>query len=214
MKPLRFFLLAATLSLALRPDRLLAQTYYGIEIKSKNVVFLLDISGSMENRDEKTGTVRSQAIDAARDVAGRIGGWVGRKASERIQSETTKLGAARRELIRALQSLPSDTRFTIITFGEGVREWPGGFRQISGGARQAAQVYVFQLSATGETPMRTAMSQAILSSDVDAIFLVSDGRPTDGSSAQILADVANRKNLSPLTLWGLAPTRMSSFYAC
>lgn len=172
--------------LAVRPAQ--SQEYYGIQIQDDNVAFLLDVSGSMENKDE--GIAASKPMSAALNQAGKkLGktlGGIGRKLGQRAKSETTKLGSARRELIRALESLPGEARFTIITFGSEVKEWPGGYREVGGVARRAAQVFVADLEAGGGTPMNEAIGAGYGLEGVDALFLVSDGRPTDAAGPAIL----------------------------
>lgn len=108
-----------------------AQEYYGIPIPDGGAAFLLDISGSMENKDEAMGSVAGSAIDRLAQRARQSG--VGRTKIggiliDRAVSETTKMGAARRALMRALGSLRDGTRFTVITFGNVAQEWPGGIR--------------------------------------------------------------------------------------
>ena len=127
---------------------------------------------------------------AEKSVSKKIGGRLGRKLGRRARSETTKLGSARRELIRALEGLPSEANFTIITFGSDVKEWLGGYRTVDGVARRAAQVFVADLSAGGGTPMNEALEKGYALSDVDALFLVSDGRPTDAAGQAIIDQLA------------------------
>ena len=166
-----------------------AQDYYGIKIKTGNVAFLLDVSGSMEDKDEGVagGKQAARALDEAGQSLGRrVGGRLGGVIANRVHSETTKLGAARRELIRALNGLTAESRFTIFRFGDSVAEWPGGFRNVGGVTRRLAQGYVAQLNAQGGTPMNEVLGSAFAIADVKVIFLVSDGLPTDSSGSAIL----------------------------
>ena len=170
-----------------------SQEYYGIKIETGNTAFLLDVSGSMEGLDE--GVAASEPMSAAlrkaeKKVGRKIGGRLGRKLSRRARSEATKLGSARRELIRALEGLPGDASFTIITFGSDVKEWPGGYREVEGVARRAAQAFVADLKAGGGTPMNKALEDGFALEAVDTIFLVSDGRPTDAAGPAILEQIA------------------------
>lgn len=182
-------LLGAVL-LALASSRAAAQEYYGVRIDADNVAFALDVSGSMEDKSE--GVAGSAPMTALLDgvqneARRRIGGRLGGAIAGRLRSETTKLGAARRELIRALDGLEADTRFTIITFGgSGAGHWPLGVRTAGGAGKRVAQGYVAQLSADGGTPLLGALQQAYAMEGVEVIFLVSDGRPTDEAAGRIL----------------------------
>jgi hypothetical protein len=171
-------------------DAAVAQQYYGLRIDADNVAFALDVSGSMEDKSEGVGSSAPMTVlldgvqnEAQRRIGGRLGGAI----AGRLRSETTKLGAARRELIRALDGLEADTRFTIITFGgDGAGHWPLGVRTAGGAGRRVAQGYVAQLSAEGGTPLLSALQQAYAVEGVEVIFLVSDGKPTDAAAARIL----------------------------
>jgi uncharacterized protein YegL len=169
-----------------------AQDYYGVKITARNVVFLVDTSGSMEDKDEGSASTGAQAIEnsgiahRAEEQMGRLGHVL----ANGVRREATKMGAARRELMHALEQLPADTNFTIITFGSQVAEWPGGFRPAGTVARRAAQLHVYGINAGGDTPMRAAVQLAMGKPTIDTIFLVSDGHPTDGGSGDVLNAVA------------------------
>ena len=145
--------LVAIVAISATPCVAAEQTYYGIKITGDKVAFLLDVSGSMEDKKE-------DALD--RTPAGGILGGLRRKVEEKlpprvrqvIDRERTKLGAARRELIKALEHLSGETYFTIITFGEQVTPFSGGFRRVSGISRRETQVQVYALGAAGDTPMK------------------------------------------------------------
>ena len=182
-------------------DESLAQDYYGIPIEESGVAFLLDISGSMEDKNEGggikngllRGAIKSAAKSARNTRVGQTG--IGEKVLNRVENETTKLGAARRELFAALGSLTGWTKFTIITFGDQAQEWPGGIRLAGREERLAAQTYAMSLSADGGTPMAEALRLGFHHSDVHTIFVVSDGKPTGGSILNLVQQLqANRNN--------------------
>ncbi|HEY0372864.1 MAG TPA: VWA domain-containing protein [Thermoanaerobaculia bacterium] len=159
-----------------------AQEYYSIPIEDGGVAFLLDVSGSMKGRGEN-GAVAASAVDRAAGMLGRtpIGrSRLGQAALNRARSETTKLGAARRALMRALGSLKDGTSFTVITFGKEAHEWPGGERPSGRAATLFAQTFVAALSADGDTPMAEALRIGFGTRNVRTLFVVSDGRPTTG----------------------------------
>jgi uncharacterized protein YegL len=165
-------------------------SYYGIPIAESGVVFLLDVSGSMENKDEGKGTsLLRRGTEKATELLRRtpLGHTrAGGAVADRAISETTKLGAARRELFKALRTLSGLTEFTIITFGSEVKEWPGGLQKAQGGALASAESYALLLHAEGDTPMAEALDLAFAKPRIRTIFLVSDGRPTTG---EVLAKV-------------------------
>lgn len=191
-KPRRFLISGAygvlCLILLLRPESVTAQEYYGVPIEDGGVAFLLDVSGSMENRGEK---IKAAAQSILRGLADTVKGTsversgigqalINRAAKGATAPQTTKMGTARHELIRALDSLRDGTNFTIITFGEHATEWPGGVRDAGPAAKALAREYVATVSAAGGTPMAEALQLGFQSPNVRTLFVVSDGRPTSG----------------------------------
>jgi hypothetical protein len=169
-----------------------SQTFYGLETAGQKVVFVVDISGSMEGKNE--GTLQDRAVGVAaqtgsslvsRAIGGQLGSLVGRESS----SEVTKLGGAKRELIPALQGLPPTSSFSIITFGQEAKPWFRGMVTADGQNTKLAIAFVKELEANGGTPASAALAAAFAYPDATLIFFLSDGKPTDGSPDQILAQV-------------------------
>jgi uncharacterized protein YegL len=166
-----------------------SETFYGLKTAGQRVVFVVDISGSMEGKNE--GTLQDRAVGVAvqiggNAVSGLIGGQLGSLVGGQAASEATKLGGAKRELIPALQGLPEATSFSIITFGQDSKPWLRGMVPASTENRDLAVVFIKQLAADGGTPTHKALEQAFSYPDVGAIFLLSDGQPTDASQDQIV----------------------------
>ena len=160
-----------------------AQEYYGVPIEDGGVAFLLDVSGSMDNKAEKMKAAAESILrglsEAFKDTA--IGQTEVAKALRQRPSgppPPSKMDAAREELMHALGSLRDGTSFTIITFGDHASEWPGGVRVAGSSTRALAREYVAGLAAAGGTPMAEALQLGFESEDVRTLFVVSDGRPT------------------------------------
>jgi uncharacterized protein YegL len=170
-----------------------SETFYGLKAAGQKVVFVIDISGSMEGKNE--GTIQDRVTGMAVQTGGNaigsaIGGTVGAFVGQQSASEVTKLGGAKRELIPAIQGLPESTSFSIITFGNETKAWFMGMVPASGSNTNVAAGFVKQLEANGGTPARQALTQAFSYPDATMIFFVSDGQPTDSSAAEILSQVS------------------------
>ena len=169
-----------------------SETFYGLKTSGQKVVFVVDISGSMEGKNEGTlqDRVTGMAVQSSGNAIGNaIGGSVGSFIGRQSTSEVTKLGGAKRELIPAIQGLPDTSSFSIITFGNDVKPWMLGMAQASGRNTNIAAAFVKDLEANGGTPARKALEEAFNYQDATLIFFVSDGQPTDSSAADILARV-------------------------
>lgn len=162
--------------------------YYGVHTTRQNVVFLLDVSGSMEGKQE--GTLQDRAEGEAAERAGRaveqtIGGAVGRAIGGQVRGEATKLGAAKRELIPAIRGLADSSLFALVTFGDGIDPWFDDLVLATATAKNTTAVRVNSLSANGQTPMLAALERGFQYRGATTIFLMTDGQPTDSSADQI-----------------------------
>jgi HEAT repeat protein len=129
-------------------------TFFGIRIKSHRVIFILDVSGSMN--------------DLTR------GQYVGKNGEARIV-------VAKRELSRCIDALEANSLFNLIVFSAGVDKWLAeGISDAKGVNREDAKSYVDKLGAGGGTNLYGAVQEAFNDKDVDTIFILSDGEPSVG----------------------------------
>ncbi len=174
--------------------------YYGIKTQDlKGVIFIVDISGSMEyitEVDLKGQVVNYAVKQTGRVVAKTIGGEAGNIAGNLVEKQVsrslTKLQKARKELIPAIKGLPTTTMFNIIVFENEARPWRSTLVPATDANKLAAQAYLESLKAGGGTNMYEALQKAFefvgdAATDstrpltVQAIFVLSDGAPTVGS---------------------------------
>lgn len=119
-------------------------TYHGLEMRSRRVVFCLDVSSSME--------------------------W------------NNRIGEARDELLRLLDTLDESVKFNIITFSGRVRVWDRrGMRFGSQENVESAKRFVRKARiASDGTNTVDALMAALSDKEVESIFFLSDGHPTAG----------------------------------
>ncbi len=176
------------------PQSVPAQEYYGVPIEDGGVAFLLDVSGSMENRSEMIKAVTDSivrgvaaAIRGTRAEQSKIGqAFINQAAKGPTTPQISKMGTARQELSRALDSLRDGTKFTIITFGQQAVEWPEGVLAADPNSKALAREYVANVYAAGGTPLAEALQLGFQSPKVRTLFVVSDGRPTSGEVLQLV----------------------------
>lgn len=129
-------------------------TFFGIRIKSHRVIFILDVSGSMNELTR--------------------GQYVGKHGDPRIT-------VAKRELTRCIDSLEPNSLFNLIIFSSDVEKWLAeGIADAKGVNREDAKSYVDKLGANGGTNLYGALKEAFADKDVDTIFVLSDGEPSVG----------------------------------
>ena len=136
--------------------RLGAQTttsFFGIRIRSNRIIFIIDVSGSME---EPTRT-------RYEDVRGM-----------------PRMQRAQEELIACLTNLSQDTFFNILPFSDKVRPWQKGLTQRTEENFRDAKKFTDGLKPSGGTNLVGSLDAAFEDPEVDTIFLLSDGEPTMG----------------------------------
>ncbi|MFN0058964.1 MAG: VWA domain-containing protein [Planctomycetota bacterium] len=136
--------------------------FFGIEVLSQRVVFLLDVSMSMAEKD---------AVPAG-ESDGKNGGKPGELPESR-----TRLKRLQQELDRMIASLPSDTQFTVISFSSGVTRWNGSLQPATDANKASARTFIGRFKAEGETWTDDALKAAFAVRDAHTIFLLSDGAP-------------------------------------
>jgi hypothetical protein len=196
------------------------ESYGGVPVTAAHcpdtVVFLLDLSGSMQGKQEisvsrqVTGTAQRAGAGIS-PQAGRIAANAARRTFGLSVNRLTAAQLSLNSTLNALyvpprQATPPRRRgdrqpppppvastdapayFTLIGFSSGVQPWKAGVHPASEAA--AAIPWIMSQSANGATAIRGALQAAFSVRGVDAIYLLSDGEPTDASQQQILADVA------------------------
>jgi hypothetical protein len=128
--------------------------FFGIEIESHNLVFVVDISGSMEELTE--------------------GEVAGKKALSRM-------AVAKRELVQCLDGIDRQSFFNILAFSDRVTPWSEEIRSLDGESLAEAKHYVQGLRSGGGTNLYGALRTAFDDAEVDTIFLISDGEPSLGA---------------------------------
>ena len=129
-------------------------SFWGMPIVSRRVVFVLDTSGSMNQKFSQ--------------------------ATQYGSKDGTRLSAAKSQLIGALKLLPDGTLFNIITFDTRGDRWQDEMVVLGDATRREASRWVTALGTRGATNVFDALDKAFALEDVDTIYLLSDGQPFGG----------------------------------
>jgi Mg-chelatase subunit ChlD len=122
-------------------------------VVSRRVIFIIDISGSME--------------DSTR------GQFVGETGESRMD-------VAKRELDECLDSLDVDSLFNIIAFSASALAWQDRVSEWTTVSLEEAKDYIRRQQAYGGTNLFGALEIAFDDPMVDTIYVLSDGMPTVG----------------------------------
>jgi hypothetical protein len=161
-----------------------SDSYYGIETgSSKKVVYVVDISGSMEGKAEtdlKGNVISTVGSKTGNIIGNKVGGTVGKIISKQTNNQLTKLGKAKKELMPSIRGLSEDTYFTIIVFENAVKKLNKQLVQANATNKTLAVAYLEKLESGGGTNMSDALEEAFGLTDVETIFVLSDGSPNEG----------------------------------
>ncbi|WP_161604399.1 VWA domain-containing protein [Roseiconus nitratireducens] len=116
----------------------------------------------------------------------------------------TRLQRAKRELITALDGLDEACEFGILVFDRNVRAWREELVPATESNKREAIQFVQYLSAGSSTNTHAALCRGLnFDAQMEAIFLLTDGKPTYGQLVQpaaILTDVLRRNESRHVTV--------------
>ena len=144
---------------------------FGLELTGRNIVFILDISGSMMSSDPLT----PEQIEKLRRTTGVAGDDSLEKA---MMEDRRRIVRAKKELTGVVGGLPEDKNFNIIAFSSEVSPWERLLVEAIEKKRKEALAYIAGLEATGITVTDEALQEALADPRIDTIYLITDGAPT------------------------------------
>ncbi len=128
--------------------------FFGIRIISHRVIFIIDVSGSMNE--------------------GLLNEYQGLAGQSRIE-------VAKTELLKCVEGLDASAFFNIIIFSSGVDKWiDGSLAAANQKNRDEAKAWIEKIGANGGTNLYDSLKIAFEDKDVDTIFVMSDGEPNQG----------------------------------
>lgn len=177
----------------------LGTDFFGIRTTSDRVLFVLDLSGSMK----WSMIPRNNPEDDP-----------GRSPDMPREGELSRLQAAQRELIRALNGIPDGGIFNVVLYASDVWTWQDRPVAMRDDTRAAAVRFVEGLDALGGTNIYGALELALDlagakagdtwdAPTIDTIYFLSDGRPSVGVTTapdEILAYVRDRNRSAGIVI--------------
>jgi hypothetical protein len=145
------------------------------------IAIVMDFSGSMAGQTGSSGE-REIAGRFERKIGGLIGGRTGGEVSQYLRERREKAKEAIRNVSDAIEGLPEDTWFDVITFESQPHPWKPELVQATEDGKEDAEDYLDDLEPSGGTAMIPALELAFEMSP-HYVVLVSDGEPNEGSGA-------------------------------
>ncbi len=114
----------------------------------------------------------------------------------------SRLQRAKNELIRAITELPEDSKFGIIFYHTTVKQWRNELLEASEENKREAIQFVRRLGLGNKTNTYAALRRSLeFDDDLEAVFVLTDGRPTAGeivAPTAIVNDVLHRNRFRHL----------------
>ena len=168
--------------------------YFGIEVSSKRLGLIVDISSSMrqlvavkaESLEEKEEEVEEDAEGGSRTRVAPVKKKKKKKKTNKEAGIVLKDGKARKidilkkEMTRLLKKLPADTFLNMISFDATFRPWQKVLQPLRGKGRAKALSYVARITTGSGTNVFDTLEFALKDKRVDTIYLLTDGIPTRG----------------------------------
>ena len=137
-------------------------TFFGIHVLSHRAIFVFDVSGSMNEK-----------LRGVYEATGKSG--------------LTRMDVLRKELETCVRALDPDARFNLVSFSRTVGIWKSaGLAPATEKNREDALAYVAQLAPLGGTNLYEGLKTAFADPEVDTIFVISDGEPSEGGETDQL----------------------------
>lgn len=92
-----------------------------------------------------------------------------------------RLAAAKEEIVKVLEQLPSRTRFNVILYSDRAWAWKSKLTRASKTYVRQATDFVRAQKPLNGTNSHAALAKAFLDDDVDTIFFLTDGHPSVGA---------------------------------
>ncbi|MEZ5978330.1 MAG: HEAT repeat domain-containing protein [Planctomycetota bacterium] len=132
--------------------------FFGIQIDSHRVAFVIDVSGSMEEK------AKGQYVDEDGEM---------------------RIVIAKKELTNFLDGLEPGAYFNLIPFSDRARPWQEQMVKNEGEVMVDAKEFVDDLVPSGATNLYDGLQTAFADPETDTIVVLSDGEPTDGEIIEI-----------------------------
>ena len=192
--------------------------FFGQELVSQKIVFVLDTSISMEEKDprpergvEEKGDGKGEGTSVGGSSRKRDDGKFGELPDSRM-----RLRRVQKELKRMVRELPKDFQFCLISFDEEVEQMSDFLIKAKPDQKRRAFKFIDRFDPQGFTSTDRALEAAFKIKGVRTIVLLSDGMPyratdpIDGAALLDHIDTVNRFEHVPIHTIGFKATAGSA----
>jgi hypothetical protein len=166
-------------------------SFFGLQIDSRRIIFVIDVSGSMkipdpppENwvpdadlGDQGKGTQLEKEKDPT--LKKKLEKERERMKDPKVWGEKRKrIVRTKKELVKVLKALQGTVKFNIVSFSDQINSFGKSLQKATSGTKSKSVKWVEKLTADGLTHTDRALQEAFKDKEMDTIVLLSDGAPT------------------------------------
>ena len=154
-------------TLAMNRKETTRATFFGVPVTGGAIAFLIDTSYSMNE------------VVAGTSASGK-----------RIRGAPNRLRAAKEQIVTAVQALPAESTFVVLTFAEKAHVWTSVPQKPTSSSLRSLTELLSRFQPNGGTNLYDGLASALQLGDqrygeqtatkIDELFLLSDGEPTAG----------------------------------
>ena len=153
-----------------------APKFFGQEVMSKKIMFVIDRSGSMQARDpamKKSEGGQLTPVDP-NYKPGPEDPWGGDTS---LPQDRARIERIKKELAKCIAAMDPKTKFNVIYFSSAMSVWQKKLVYANSGNKNAAIKWISGLGPMGATHTDDALKKAFENQEFDTMFLLSDGQP-------------------------------------
>lgn len=164
--------------------------FFSVELESDRVLFVIDISGSMSEKDPYVEPPRGEK-EAGKAKTGVVKPVPKEKIDKsQLPENRRRIYRVKEELIRCIRELPPQVHFGVLAFNhELFHLWESRTLRPAGPREKAKAIeWVKALQETGATRTDYALREALSIPEVDTIVVLTDGAPQDEKNQRLDID--------------------------
>ncbi len=153
-----------------------APKFFGQEVMSKKILFVIDRSGSMQARDpamKKSEGGQLTPVDP-NHKKGPEDPWGGDTS---LPPDRARIERVKKELQKCIAAMDPKTKFNVLYFSSTIAMWQKKLVYASSQSKKSAIKWVGGLGPMGATHTDDALKKAFKDQEFDTMFLLSDGQP-------------------------------------
>lgn len=161
---------------SLEEERKKAPKFFGQEIMSKKIMFVIDRSQSMQARDPAFKKAEGgQLLPADPNYKpGSKDPWGGDTS---LPANRARIERVKVELCKCIAAMDPKTKFSVIYFSDTIMVWQKNLVLAGSQSKKAAISWVSRLTPMGSTHTDYALQKAFENKEFDTLFLLTDGQP-------------------------------------